>query len=48
MVGQTVSIGTGTVVVPTKYVFTKAFNSGEYGEGVKVLQNLLTTLHLYT
>jgi peptidoglycan hydrolase-like protein with peptidoglycan-binding domain len=29
-------------------VFTKPFKSGEYAEGVKVLQNLLTTLQLYT
>jgi len=30
------------------YVFTKPFRSGEYAEGIKVLQNLLTTLQLYS
>ena len=32
----------------TTYVFTKPFKSGEYGEGVKALQNLLITLKLYS
>lgn len=32
----------------TKYVFTRPFNNGEYNEGIKALQNLLTTLQLYS
>ncbi|MEI6118437.1 MAG: hypothetical protein WCP92_04285 [bacterium] len=46
------STTTGTVVVPpikvTSYVFTKPFKSGEYNEGIKALQNLLTTIQLYS
>jgi outer membrane receptor for Fe3+-dicitrate len=50
VVSSIVSTGTTTTTsnVVQKYVFTKPFKSGEYAEGVKVLQNLLTTLQLYT
>ena len=34
--------------VKVSYVFTKPFKSGEYGEGVKALQTLLTTIKLYS
>jgi len=41
-----------TTVLPTDkitpYVFTKPFTSGEYNEGIKALQNLLTTIKLYS
>ncbi|MEI6671982.1 MAG: hypothetical protein WCL02_01080 [bacterium] len=40
------SLPTNTTTI--KYVFTKPFTSGEYGDGVKVLQNLLTTLQFYS
>lgn len=45
---------TGTVtvisapIIKSTYVFTKPFKSGEYGEGVKALQNLFTTINLYS
>lgn len=47
------SISTGTNVTTwfnqkITYVFTRPFKSGEYAEGIKVLQNLLTTLQLYS
>ncbi|HMS91505.1 MAG TPA: peptidoglycan-binding domain-containing protein [Candidatus Absconditabacterales bacterium] len=47
----TVTSNTSTVSLPTpmtKYVFTKPFKSNEYHEGIKALQNLFTTLDLYT
>lgn len=40
-----------TPVSPVKvisYVFTKPFKSGEYDVGIKALQNLLTTIQLYS
>ena len=47
------SVSTGTTVTTWSnqkitYVFTRPFKSGEYAEGIKVLQNLLTTLQLYS
>jgi hypothetical protein len=48
----TTTTPTTDVVVPaekvTTYVFTKPFKSGEYNEGIKALQNLLTTIQLYS
>jgi len=40
-----VAASTGKIV---NYVFTKPFKSGEYNEGIKALQSLLTTLKLYS
>jgi hypothetical protein len=40
-----------TVATPIEkviYTFTKPFKSGEYNEGIKALQKLLTTLKLYS
>ena len=47
------SVSTGTTATTWSnqkitYVFTRPFKSGEYAEGIKVLQNLLTTLQLYS
>ncbi|MCX6824146.1 MAG: peptidoglycan-binding domain-containing protein [candidate division SR1 bacterium] len=51
IVPTTPSTTTGNIIVPPQkiitYVFTKPFNNGEYNEGIKALQNLLTTVKLY-
>ena len=41
----TTSTSTGQT---SKYIFTKPFQNGEYNQGIKTLQNILTTLHLYS
>lgn len=48
LVSSTVSTPTSPITPTITYVFTKPFTSGEYGEWVKALQNLLTTLQLYS
>ena len=44
---STISTSTPTVKAP-QYIFTKPFQNGEYNQGIKTLQNILTTLQLYS